>query len=67
MLNIRPRGFDCAQYCIVVYGYVNQIGNSFAKIINTKVSSKPCQTSEMELFLQVLTGFRDELRILPNI
>ena len=32
-----------------------QIGNSFAaEIINTKVSSKPCQTYEMELFPQVL-------------
>ena len=38
--------------------FSKQIGNSFAKIINTKVSSKPCQTSEMELFPQVVTGFR---------
>ena len=44
-----------------------QIGNSFVKIINTKVSSKPCQISEMELFRQVVTGFRGELRILSNI
>ena len=29
-------------------------------MINTNVSSKPCQTSEMELFLQVVTGFRGE-------
>ena len=32
-----------------------------------KANSKPCQTSEMELFPQVVTGFRGELRILPNI
>ena len=33
----------------------------------TKANSKPCQTSEMELFPQVVTGFRGERRILPNI
>ena len=33
----------------------------------TKANSKPCHTSEMELFLQVVTGFRGELRILPNM
>ena len=33
----------------------------------TKANSKPCQTSEMELFPQVLTGFRGELRILLNM
>ena len=32
-----------------------------------KVNSKSCQTSETELFPQVVTGFRDELRMLPNI
>ena len=42
-----------------------EIGYSFAKIINTKVNSKPCQRVEMELFPQVVTGFRGELRILP--
>ena len=47
--------------------FSKQIGNSFAKIINTKVSSKRCQTSEMELSPQVVTGFRGKLRILPNI
>ena len=26
----------------------------------TKASSKPCQTPEMELFLQIATGFRGE-------
>ena len=31
-----------------------------------KANSKPCQTSEMELFPQVVTGFRGEVRILPN-
>ena len=43
------------------------VGNSFAKITNTKVSSKLCQTSEIELFPQVVTGFGGELRILSNI
>ena len=33
----------------------------------TKANSKLCQTSEMELFAQVVTGFRGKLRILPNI
>ena len=32
----------------------------------TQANSKPCQTSEMELFPQVVTGFRDELKFLPN-
>ena len=32
-----------------------------------KSKSKPSQTSEMELFPQVVTGFRGELRILPNM
>ena len=32
-----------------------------------KSNSKPCQTSEMKLFPQVVTGFRDKLRILSNI
>ena len=38
-----------------------QIGNSFANISNTKVNSKLCQTAEMELFPQVVTGFRGKL------
>ena len=46
--------------------FSKQIRNSSAKI-DTKVSSKPRQTSEMELFLQVATGFRGDLRILSNI
>ena len=46
--------------------FSKQIRNSSAKI-DTKVSSKPHQTSEMELFLQVATGFRGDLRILSNI
>ena len=33
----------------------------------TKANSKPCQTSETELFLQVVTGFRGKLIIFPNI
>ena len=44
-----------------------QIGNSFAKIINTKLNSKPCQTAEMELFPQVVIYFRGELRTLLYI
>ena len=32
----------------------------------TKTNSKPCQTSEMELFAQVVTGYRSELRTLPK-
>ena len=44
-----------------------QIGNSFAKIMNTNVSSISCLTSEMELFPQVVTGFRGKLKILPHI
>ena len=51
--------------------FSKQIGCSFWKIIiikiNTKVNSKLCQTSEMELFPRVVSGFRGELRILPNI
>ena len=31
------------------------------------MSSKPCQIFERELFPQVVTGFRGEHRILPNI
>ena len=33
--------------------FSTQIGNSFVKIINTNVNSKPCQRAEMELFPQV--------------
>ena len=44
--------------------FSKQIRNSFAKIINAKVNLKPCQTAEMELFPQVVTGIRGELRIL---
>ena len=47
--------------------FSKQIGNSFAKIINTKVNSKSCQTAEMGLFPQVVIGFRGELRILPYL
>ena len=31
-----------------------------------KANSKPSQSSETELFLQIVTGFRGKLRILPN-
>ena len=44
--------------------FSKHIGNSFAKIINTKVNSKPCQIAEMELFPQVVTGFKGKLKIL---
>ena len=47
--------------------FSKQIGNNFAKIFNTKVHSKLCQTADMELFLLVVTGFRGQLRILPYI
>ena len=47
--------------------FSKQIENSFLKTINKKVNSKPCQTAEMELSPQVVTGFRGELRILPYI
>ena len=47
--------------------FSKQIGNSLAKIINTKVNSRPCKISKMELFPQIVTGFRGELRILSNI
>ena len=33
----------------------------------TKTNWEPCQTSETELFAQVATGFRGELKILPII
>ena len=33
----------------------------------TKANSKPCQTSKMELLPQIVTVFKGELRILPNI
>ena len=47
--------------------FSKQIGNSFAKIINTKVNSKPCQAAEIELFPQFASSSRGELRILPYI
>ena len=47
--------------------FSRQIDNRFVKTINTKVSSKLCQTSEMELFPQVVSTFRGKLRTLPNI
>ena len=50
----------------ILIKFSKQIGNSFVKIINTKVSSKPYQIFEMKLFRQVVTGFRGELRILSN-
>ena len=32
----------------------------------TKANTKPCKTFEMELFPQVVAGFRGELRILQK-
>ena len=45
MLNRMSREFDRAQYDIwwnIVIKLSKQIGNSLAKMINTKVNSKPC-------------------------
>ena len=53
-------------YELMLVKFSKQIGNSFEETINTKVSSKPCQASEMKFFLQVVTGFRGELRILQT-
>ena len=42
MLNIRSRGFDRAGIWLdVLIKFNKQIGNSFAKIINTEMNSKP--------------------------
>ena len=35
-------------------------------LMGSKVNSKPCQTSEMELLLKVITGCRGEFRILAK-
>ena len=71
MLKIRSRGFDCTHYCIcLIYDdikFSKQIGNSLSKIIYTKVSLKPWQTCEMELFPQVVTACTGALWILSNI
>ena len=37
--------------------FIRQIGKSPVKMINRKMNSRPCQTSEMELFPQVFSGF----------
>ena len=47
--------------------FSKQIVNNFAKIIYTKVNSKPCHTAEMNPFWQVATAFRGELVTLPYI
>ena len=47
--------------------FSKQMRNRFAKEINTNQNSKPCQTVEMELFPQLVTGFIGKLRILPYI
>ena len=35
--------------------------------MTTKANLKPCQTTEIELFPQVVTGFRGALKTLPNM
>ena len=70
MLNIRSGRFGRAHHDLwwnILIKFIKQLENSFAKIVNTKVNSKPCQTAVMELFPQVVTGSRGELRILPYI
>ena len=49
MFKIKSRGFDRAQYCNV-NECSKHIANSFAKIMGIKANSKPCETSEVELF-----------------
>ena len=66
-MDLTVRNTVFAWYMIISNLVNKQIGNSFAKRIYTKGSSKPCQTSEMKLFPQIATGCRGELRILPNI
>ena len=52
---------------VILNKFNEQIGKSFPKIIKTKVNLKLRHTAEMELFPQVVTGFRGELRILSYI
>ena len=73
MLNVRSLGFYCAHSTAlldicwnILIKFSKQLGSSFAKIINTKVRLKPCQTSEMEFFAQVVAAFRDELKNLAK-
>ena len=69
MLNIRSRELYVHNTDIwwnILIKFSKQVGDGFAKRINKKVNSKPWQTAEMDLFLQVVTGFRGELRILPT-
>ena len=39
--------------------------SKIAKIFNTKVNQNLCQAAKMELFPQVVTGLRGEIRTLP--
>ena len=55
-------------YCLMIWWnkltkFSKQIGNSLTKIINSKVNSRPCQIFEMQLFPQVVTGFKGDIRI----
>ena len=70
MLNIRSHDLTVHNTDIwvdMLIKFSEQIGNNFAKIINTKVNSKPSETAEMELFPHVVTSFRGEPRILSCI
>ena len=51
ILKIRSCGFDLAQYCTLNQAYYPTV------LCNPK----------MELFPKIISGFRCELRILPNI
>ena len=59
-------------YCLVYGGIcLSNLANKYATLLRkqlmaTKENSKPSQTSEMELFPQVATDFRGELRILSS-
>ena len=70
MLNIRLHDLTVHNTDIwvdMLIKFSEQIGNNFAKIINTKVNSKPSETAEMELLPHVVTSFRGEARILSCI
>ena len=52
----------------MLINFSTQIAKTFVKMINGyKSETKTLPKSEMELFPQVVTDFRGELRILPNI
>ena len=52
----------------ILIKFSKQIANTLReKLMVTKTNSKHCQTSEMELFPQVVASFKGELRISSNI